>query len=787
MVIALACIVVLGFTPLLKVATDLINGKTGVCPGPDLRLRPLKLIRKLIKKFLNCNFDLYSFFNVVELFGTMVAESAPRGGNFVGNYVHQVSSLLCHQEVKPHLLTRKESFQNTMTRGDELLKDGKALSKTTADGNKLYLCNVEAACCFDSDSLSGLARHVTVAHSKSKSQKRPLTAPGPGKPGKNPRGEDVLDESLLRVTADMNETDFESQDFGNVETPAKPFALSGPSANSTQACPMDYGQMVDSSATIVPEIVSPDKEFRRVPTEEENIKLFENSTYFYGDGSVDLTQGMVEEPAPEDDPDRQDLRRNHPYLYEDGSLESQENPRICSVCQISVPSNYGLHILEHVNMISYMPGYWKDRYPTCLTATLDQNTTRREMSHMIAELRDFMAKYEIYFQESEDRNNGRKTSIQLLMERISSLKQKITQELEKPEEDDKATLLTTIADLEGAVAKLELEKTSLQAEKQRERQHYLSKLQLASQAKLDAKKSATSITNAANKSLKESEAVKLELTELKRKVETAETKLVHYAKKHTELEKANEENLRQRVAVEELYEQVKHQYEWLLQGDPNAEPEDSAEQVESEPQLERINGEYIVPYDEEIDGKVGNNMSTAKKTKNGANKNGNRNLEERCMYNDQAKGCQDEECPYAHPTVLCKHFLKDDKSCKKPRFTCLFSHSKQLRHETRMGSKQNSKQKPAGKPARAPGKSDDNTVKVTDCRNWVMGNCLSAKPGQQRCYNGMHAPDRKGQGLQDENFQQGAGNKPDRGPGFTRSQFPQGRGKGRGSKQQQRR
>ena len=109
---------------------------------------------------------------------------------------------------------------------------------------------------------------------------------------------------------------------------------------------------------------------------------------------------------------------------------------------------------------------------------------------MIAELRDFMAKYEIYFQESEDRNNGRKTSIQLLMERISSLKQKITQELEKPEEDDKATLLTTIADLEGAVAKLELEKTSLQAEKQRERQHYLSKLQLASQAKLDAKKSA---------------------------------------------------------------------------------------------------------------------------------------------------------------------------------------------------------------------------------------------------------------------------------------------------------
>ena len=677
-----------------------------------------------------------------------------------------------------------------MTRGNDLITDGKALTKTNPDGKTMYLCNVEPACCFDSDSLSGLARHVTVSH-KTKSQKRPLAAPGPGKPGKNARGEEEeVDESLLRLTADLNETEFDSPVLGAVATPARPFALSGPIANSTQAETMDYGQIVDNTATIVPEICSPDKDFRRIPTQDEMVRVFEASTYFYGEGSVDLTQGMVEEPAPEDDPDKPDLRRNHPYLYEDGNLDGATNPRICSVCQIAVPSNYGLHILEHANLISYMPGYWKERLPTCMTATLDSNTTRREMSHMISELRDFVTKYEIYFQESEDRNNGRKTSITLLLERIGNLKEKIAQELGKPEEDDKATLLTTIADLEGAVAKLELEKTSLMAEKQKERQHYLSQLQQASQAKLEAKKSATSITNAANKSLKESEAVRIELSELKRKVETAETKLVHYAKKHSELEKANKESLEQRAQFENLYEQVKHQYEYLLQGDPNAEDIAEPEQYDQEPKIERVNGQYVVPFDEEIDGKIGNNMSTAK-GKNGNNGGTRRNLEERCMYNDQAKGCQDDECPYAHPTVLCKHFLKDDNSCKKPRFTCLFSHSKQLRHETRMGSKQSNKQKPAGKTGGKAGKGGDNTVKVSDCKNWVMGTCYSAKPGQQRCFSGMHAPDRKGQGEQEEesgNFQQGAGkNKSDRGPGFTRSQFPQGRGRGRGNNRQQRR
>ena len=791
-------IVVLGFTPLLKVATDAVNRKAAEGTGPDLRLRPLNLIRNLAKCVKNCCDFNFSFFSTTVVhIGNAVAESVPRGRLIVGNFDHQVWSLLCHQLVEKSVLIIQEIFQKNMTRGEDLLKEGKILTSTTQEGKPIYLCNVEAACCFDSASLPGMAKHVTASH-KTKSMKRPLTAPGPGKPGKNQRNDEgELDESILRITADMNETEFDSQDLGNgnIDTPVKPFALTGPSANSTQADAMDYGQLHDQTETFVPEICSPDKDFRRVPTEDEKIKLFENSTYFYGDGSVDLTQGMVEEPAPEDDLDRPDLRRNHPYLYEDGNLESNCSPRICSVCQISVPSNYGLHILEHIGLISYMPGYWKDNLPTCMTATLDQNTTRREMSHMISELRDFVTKYEIYFHESEDRNNGRKTSIHLLMERICSLKQKITQDLEKPEQDDKATLLTTIADLEGAVAKLELEKTSLLAEKQKERQHYLSQLQLSSQAKLEAKKSATSITNAANKSLKECEAAKVELSELKRKVEIAETKLVHYAKKHTELEKANQENLRQRNAVEQLYEQVKHQYEYLLQGDPNAEPEvdtEQEEEAEEAPQFERVNGEYVVPYDENIDGKMGNNMSTAKKTKGGANSAGSRrNLEERCMYNDQAKGCQDEECPYAHPTVLCRNFLKDDNSCKKPRFTCLFSHSKQLRHETRMGSKQNSRQKPTGKPVGKSGKSADGTVKVSDCKNWIMGSCLSAKPGQQRCFSGMHAPDRKGQGLVEEDngdFQQGAAkNKSDRGSGFTRSQHPQGRGRGRGNKLRQQR
>ena len=793
-VLSVAMVVLCGLTPALKIAADAARGwgKREDGPAcPDLRLNLSKLIQHSFFVSKKLFVILNSFYDHLIILYCRAVDSVPSGGLncAISNTVTPVCSASIYQ-----ILYALEYLQivKMPNKGEELMKEGKVLKRVMDNGKSNYICNMEAACVQESDTLAGITRHVTCSHIKTEakpklgadSKKRTLSemaSPAhPGTPGKERKLEEDSEDisadmttisEIERIGATLEETLFTNEE-GEMDTPTRPFSQTNDLiVNSTQVPQFNMNMEVDlGDATYVPEVPSPDKTFRKTsePSEVEYLKLFEASKYFYGEGSPSLTQGMVEEPSPEES--EANLRLNHPFLYEEDNLESGAAVMICSVCGSDAPihSHYGSHIMEHLDIFDYMPGLWKNGGPSCRTAPINAQTTKRELSYMVHELRQEVDKYETYFLDAEDCRSGRKTAatemdkkIQRLNTSIEKLRSESTQATHERHTDEKSSLQSAITDLQHRVQELEVEKISMQASMTKERKSHLSQLQRAAEAKKASKAAANSIAQNAEKQIEEAESLKAEYNALRAKCSTAEFKLQSYGLKMTQMEvqvnQANEEKNQAGL----LYEEAKNTIAQMLEGKAG----EANQQVNQQQGWQQnAEGLFVFPKLDEFDGTSSEKGKRGGKNTNSSSQTGApKDQIERCMYHDRPKGCNNDSCEYAHPDNICPDYL--NRKCEKPRFSCTQGHHNKKKRDE-MNSKKNSEKK-KGKPGSGKNNqsksgtgqnkqksgasntkedAQSNTVAVGICPNWIMGMCLASVPGQQRCRAGAHVPSMQGRG-----------------------------------------
>ena len=676
-----------------------------------------------------------------------------------------------------------------MAKGSDLLREGRVLERDVG-GKSAYTCNMEPDCTSESETLAGITRHVTGSHLRPKKtlpEKRKVpesevkNVGGPTQRSKlNEDPNETTVSELARVGDTLDETTWSGV---HMDTPTRPFSQSNLLANSTQVKKFDNSMEIDfddGNKTLVPEVPSPNKAFRIEPSEEEMDRLFRESRYFYGEGSINLSQGVVEEPSAEDD--AANLRKNHPYLYEDVNLESNSTNVMCSLCGDATPNldEPGLHIKQHLEIVGYMPGLWKEGLPTCLTATVDSYTSRREMSSMVTELREWVNRYEIYYKESEDRNTGRKTAAKLLEERVQQLKDSLKAAEDRREENDEmATLLTSVADLQSRINELETEQINTAAQREKEQKHYLSRLQRAAEQTKAAKQLAANADN----SKTEADSISATNKELSKNLSTAEFKLKTFGTKISELKKSLAEAVEKRETAENLYAEAKKTIEeYVFDDDKPAKPENT----ETKKWKQDKDGNYIFTRSSVLDGPSSRRAST-----NSVPKKRTKEME-RCLYRDRKGGCKEEECSYLHLDNVCPDFM--EKNCEKQGYSCTAgNHNRNDRFklqakESKAAAKAAKQEKKKGNEKKPQSSLPDNKVAVPLCKNWHMGACLAGIKGEMRCYAGAHIPEMKGKGAMrndsDEDLTEGPQERlATAGPKFKPSQHP-ARGRGRGNGRQ---
>ena len=814
----------LSFAAVLK-STQL---RKGAPVTPDLSPNSGKLLCKILNiatnSFNHCanNLNKLSILSV-EAYNLCVI-IVPRGGKIMFDMFTNIVRPAAAEYVKA-AICMTEYLQISMVpvnKGEELVKDGSVLKREKA-GKASFVCNMEVTCTFESDTLPGMSRHVTCTHLGRRENKRSIaelaSQPTPGNPGQKIRmdAEKSKNESsdsnnettvsqLARIAHEtLNDTEWSQGDIA--DTPGRPFTQTN-MVNSTalQDDKLENMMETDNDATFAPFVPSPDKAFREIPSDDQMLTVLEETRHFIGEGSMSATQGFVEEETPVEG--ETNPRLNHPFIYDSGNLEG-ETVWVCSVCGegAELPEPAGRHLAEHLDLISYCPGLWKDRNPTCLTAVVDTHTTKRDMYFMIEELRAFLAKYETYYKEAEDCKEGRKTAALLLQEQIASLKEKLLalhpgpKQEDGAENDEKEVLLSTVTDLQDKVNELERAKESITLERNNERKKNLDNLKKAAAAKQAAVMSARTVSIKSASAIKEAEDLKSEAEELKQKLSATEFKLQNCSKTIKTLEKNVKEVTKEKESAEKLYEDAKGTLEEMLEN----QSEDLEVDVKPTWELNEA-GQYLLPRVEEIDGKgKKNKIKPGAGSKPGSNQSlpaklkTPKHLLERCMYHDRPDGCNDDDCKYAHPDHVCPDYLK--KECELPRWTCLKgNHNKRQRSNIlyaekkkteKNSKKENSQQVKKAKPgssAAAQAGSGRDLVAVNPCPNWVMGACLGGLAGQPRCYAGAHIPELKGTGavrvenMPKELFPDGpAENLATAGPASSRTNSQRGgRGRGRG-------
>ena len=796
--IIILMVVCCGLTPALKVASDAasgwVKGKRKAA-GPDLQLHLGKLIKHTFVLSKKAFVIFSSFFDKIDIMYQRAVDCLPSGG--INSIYDTVSPVYSTSNNFLNIFCQYVEFLQICempSKGEEMLKDDRIMKRET-EGKTVFLCNVEAKCIMESDSLSGITRHITVSHKKvlkTDPKKRPLadmsSTPVPGNPGKERKMEDSsvsggndsnesADKTTIseinRVASTLEETvNWNGTDC--LETPDRPFSQVSQIVNSTQIGQRNLNDMsMDiGDDTYVPEVPSPDRGLRYIPNDLDRLRLFEATKFFNGEGSFNiLTQGIVEEPSPLET--EADLRKNHPYLYVEENVDGNKDVMFCSMCSGEEPihANYGAHLLEnHLDMITYMPGLWKDNFgPTCRTAVIDGNTSKRDLYYMVMELRENVDQYEKYFLEAEDCLKGRKTAVSEMDKKISKLQVSLENLKVETEEgagmkqiDEKAALNAAIQDKEFRIRELENEKISSQAAISKERKQHLSQLQKAAASKRESKAEASKIALNAEKSLKEAEAMKSEYNALKSQLSAAEYKLQSYGMKLTQLDVQVRHITDEKNSSLQLYEEAKQTISKLLEDKDSSATMTAQVASPVTPQfVQNSEGLFIFPRNNEMDG--GNTTATKANSKSGTPKN----AKERCMYNDRKNGCSKENCEYSHPDSICDDYL--NKKCEKPRFTCVAGHHNKTKRDGILNNKKKSEKKSEKKTDKKKSKNsnsnasqpipktEDNsqdTVAVGICPNWTMGACINGLQGQLRCRAGAHVPHLQGTAYQNNRQQE---------------------------------